>query len=485
MTTAAERAQIVAEAAALLEAETRAIREADEANPVLPSIRNNSLGAAQIVLDRFFTTNGICQIAYYRENWYSYYKKIWSQRHADDIQHFIHNKLRICRQVDAEGDVQDFNCAQRNVSELLYQIQNLTSIPSHFRAPVALIDGKWVAQDARGKMVCRGQIVDLMSGEVQSNHHLFIPNGAEWEYNAKAKPPKSWMKFLCDLFGEKQDEVQLLQEWMGYVLSGDTWAHKGLVLVGPPRAGKGTIGHVLTSLMGPSMVASPSLHSLGKDFGLQPLIDKRLCLISDARLSNRADIMAVIEVLLRITACDQVNVARKHKDSLDLVLDTRVMMLSNEMPLLADNSFAINTRFLILSLGNSFLGKEDTKLIDKLNAELPGIALWCVEGYRRLRERGKFIEPLSSDTAREEWYHENNPLAQFIEDRCSLAPDAKVEMTKLYEAYRSWSEARGSMPLAANALSRKISTVLMGKVGKSKVGSTRYLTGIAVNPGDF
>lgn len=473
------------DARALLEREQRAVATAELAHPVLPSIRTEAMRAAGILLDRFFTTNKLKQLAYYRENWYSYYKQLWSQRTADDVDHFLHQRLALCRTVNSEEEVIDFNTAQRNVAEIKYQVQQIVSIPSHYRAPVAFINDEWVPQDASGKIVCRGQIVDMMSGEVSSNHHLFIPNGAEWKWNPKSKSPKAWHKFCHDLFADKQDEILLLQEWMGYVLSGDTWAHKGMILIGPPRAGKGTIGHVLSRLMGSSMVASPSLHSLGKDFGLEPLVDKRLCLISDARLSNRADIMSVIEVLLRITAGDSIDIGRKYKSSISTILDVRVMLLSNEMPLLADNSIAINTRFLILSLVNSFLDKEDTALLDKLTAELPAIAIWCVEGYKRLRERGRFIEPASSTEARGEWYQENNPVAQFVEDRCTIGTDLRVETTKLYEEYRSWAEARGFPPIGSNNLSRRISATLGGKVRKGKTGSIRYMYGLGVNPGDF
>jgi putative DNA primase/helicase len=476
---------IRAEARRLLEAETRAMAEADARNPVLPSVRTNSFGAAQILLERFFTKDGLRQFAYYRETWYSYYQQLWSERSEDDITHFLHKRLIDCRSVDSEGEIVDFNTAQRNVSEIQYQVQNIVSIPSHYRAPVALVGGQWREQDARGKIVCRGQIVDMLSGKVFSNHGMFIPNGAEWKWNAKAPKPDHWRTFLNDLFEGAQGEVELLQEWMGYVLSGDIWAHKGMIIVGPPRAGKGTIGHVLSKLLGNSMVASPSLHSLGKDFGLQPLLDKRLCLISDARLSNKADIMAVIEVLLRVTAGDAIDVGRKHKGAVNSVLDARVMMLSNEMPQLSDSSVAINTRFLILTLGNSFLGKEDTALLGKLETELPGIAVWAAEGYQRLIARGKFAEPESSNTAREEWYEENNPLSQFVADRCKLEPDERMEMTALYEAYKEWSEARGIPPMAANQLSRRLASQLIGKVRRIKSGSARYMAGLKVVRGDF
>lgn len=473
------------EARRLLEAEAQAVREAEERNPVLPSVRSNSLGAAQIVLDRFFTKDGLREFAYWRETWYSYYQKLWSQRSDEDMDHFLHTKLQLCRSIDSEGEVIDFNCAQRNVNEIKYQIQQLVNIPSHFRAPVALIKGKWVEQDARGKIVCRGQIVDMKSGRVSSNHHMFIPNGAEWMWDKEAPEPAEWIKFLDTLFEGAEDEVMMLQEWIGYVLSGDTWAQKGMIIVGPPRAGKGTIGHVIKKLLGTSMVASPTLNSLGKDFGLQPLLDKRLCLISDARLSNRADIMAVIEVLLRITAGDPVDVARKHKDAVLTELDARVMMLSNEMPTLYDSSEAINTRFLIIQLSNSFLGKEDTQLMDRLDKELPGIAKWAVEGYRRLLKRGHFAEPESSKLARQDWYQENNPLVQFVEDRCTLDPEASVEMTALYESYKLWSEARGNPPLASNILSRRLASQLMGKVRRGKTGSVRYLYGLRIREAEI
>jgi putative DNA primase/helicase len=162
-------------------------------------------------------------------------------------------------------------------------------------------------------------------------------------------------------------------------------------------------------------------------------------------------------------------------------LGARVMMLSNEMPQLYDSSNAINTRFLILQLSNSFLGKEDVTLLSKLEAELPGIAKWCVEGYKRLKQRGRFSEPETSDAARQEWYEENNPLAQFVEDRCVVGPDEKAEMTALYDIYKTWSEARGFPVMASNQLSRRLSAQLMGKVRKGKSGSTRYMYGLSVS----
>lgn len=73
-------------------------------------------------------------------------------------------------------------------------------------------------------------------------------------------------------------------------------------MVGPKRGGKGTIGRVLTGLLGAHQVAAPTLASLSTNFGLQPLIGRPLALISDARLSTKADSKIVVNACCRSAA---------------------------------------------------------------------------------------------------------------------------------------------------------------------------------------
>lgn len=477
--------EMLDEARQLLEAEQQAIDEADERNPVLPSLKSNVHGAATILLDRYFTKNGLRQLAYYRENWYAYHDLRWSQRTPDDISHFLYHSALNCRQMDAEGDLHPFNPLRQAISEIQSRIQEIVGIPSHYRVPCELRNEKWVEVDARGKLVCRGVLVDMKTSKTYSNHSMFIPNGATWEYDAAAKDCPEWMKFLDQLFSDKADEVAMLQEWFGYVLSGDTRIQKGLILVGPTRAGKGVIGHVLSDLLGESMVASPALHAIGARFGLENLIDKRLCLVSDARLSSRQDIFAVIETLLRIIGGDKVSVDRKNKGALDLHLGTRVMLLSNEMPQLSDSSNAINERFLILELHKSFLGNEDVHLHDKLVTELPAIANWAIAGYQRLVKTYKFIEPQSSCDARTEWGKETNPLWRFLEDCCVRGnPEASVTNSELYPAYTAWCEATGmKYPLPSNSFKKKLIKMLGDEISEDKRNKNeRGTMGLALKP---
>ena len=60
----------------------------------------------------------------------------------------------------------------------------------------------------------------------------------------------------------------LLQEYIGYILSGRTDLQKMLLLIGPTRSGKGTIARMLAALVGRGHAVGPTLASLGTNFGL-------------------------------------------------------------------------------------------------------------------------------------------------------------------------------------------------------------------------
>ena len=98
----------------------------------------------------------------------------------------------------------------------------------------------------------------------------------------------------------------------GYLVSGDTRQQKMFLLVGPKRGGKGTIGRVLTRMIGRHNVAGPTLASLGTNFGLQDIIGKPVALVSDARIGGKSDASLIAERLLSISGEDLQNVDRKY-----------------------------------------------------------------------------------------------------------------------------------------------------------------------------
>jgi putative DNA primase/helicase len=91
----------------------------------------------------------------------------------------------------------------------------------------------------------------------------------------------------------------------------------------------------------------------------------------------------------------------------------------------------------------SFLNKEDVHLQGDLIKELPGILRWAVEGWVRLRERGRFIESKAAAELREGLVGLTSPVKAFLDECCVVEPMNNVACRELYSAFRKWSRRNG------------------------------------------
>jgi putative DNA primase/helicase len=285
---------------------------------------------------------------------------------------------------------------------------------------------------------------------------LFNEHALPFAYDPDAGPPTRWLRFLKELWGDDEESIACLAEVMGYVLAGETNLQKIFMLVGPMRSGKGTIGRVLTGLLGAHNVGAPTLAGLTQNFGLQGLIGKPVALVSDARLSNKADGTVAVERLLSISGEDVLTVDRKYRDHWTGRLPSRFLILTNELPRFTDASGALASRFIVLVLTESFLGRENPRLTDELLEEAPAIFNWCLEGFDRLRARGHFQEPTSSVEAMRYLSDLASPVSAFVRDRCEIRPGGESEKDELFKAYKEWCESEGMKPETKAVLIRDL-----------------------------
>jgi putative DNA primase/helicase len=330
----------------------------------------------------------------------------------------------------------------RLIGDALNALRGECRLPSVIEPP-AWIDGQ-TRPDPANLLPLRNGVLDIPTGRLlPASPGLFVINACPFNFAPHAPEPKQWLRFLETLWPDDPDSVSTLQEWFGYLLTADTRQQKILFLLGPKRSGKGTICRVLTALVGPNNVAGPTLGSLATNFGLSPLLGKTVAIVSDARLGNRADAVVITERLLSISGEDVLTIDRKHRDPITARLPTRFVIASNELPKLGDASGALAGRLVLLRFTHSFFGSEDHGLTDRLLQELPGVLNWSLEGWRRLRDRGRFVQPASGAELLAELEDLTSPVGAFIRERCRVEPGATVEVGELYNAWRSWCEDHG------------------------------------------
>jgi putative DNA primase/helicase len=281
---------------------------------------------------------------------------------------------------------------------------------------------------------------------------FFTLNALDYAFDPEAPKPVEWLDFLDRLWPNDPESIRTLQQWFGLCLLPETRQQKMLMLIGPTRSGKGTIARILADVIGAANVAGPPLSSLGTDFGLAPLLGKTLAIVPDGRLSGRTDSAMIAERLLAITGEDTLTINRKHLPPVTTRLKARLLLLSNELPRFSDSSRALANRMIVLRLTRSWLGKEDRALGDRLAAELPGILLWAIAGWKQLRDEGHLTQPQAGRELLEELEDLSSPISAFVRDCCVVDAARQVSIKELFDRWKAWCQAKGEAQVGKEQL---------------------------------
>lgn len=392
------------------------------------------------------------------------------------IQPFLHRALCL-KERNGSARLIEFEANPTAVNAVLETVRNLTHVSGDVQPPCWL-DGR-ADPPARELIPCRTLNLHVPTGRVfPATPTLFTTNALDYDYDPAAAPPRRWGELMDELWPDDRESIELLQEFFGYIVSGDTSLQKMLMLVGPRRSGKGTIGRVLTATVGAGNVANPTTGSLAGTFGLQPLIGKSTAIVSDARFSGEGTAI-VAERLLNISGEDAITIDRKFQPSVTMRLPTRFVFLTNELPRITDSANALAGRFMVLRLTRSFYGNEDSKLTDKLLEERPGILLWAIEGLRRLRARGRFLQPASAAEAIQDLEDLASPVGAFVRERCVVGVGRRVDVEPLFNAWKRWCEAEGrSTPGTRQKFGRDLTAAVAGVKRKRGTGDVPFYEGI-------
>ena len=367
----------------------------------------------------------------------------------EGMRQIVYDFLRDAKKLDSSGNLEDFNPTKFRVDQVIDALRGVcfkNCCPANGSIWLDEREGpdpRYLISFRNGLLDMKNWLGDSKIGLIPHTPLLMNVNSLAFDFDPLAPEPQEWIQFLNALWPNDQESQQVLQEWIGYLLVQDTSQHKILLIIGPPRSGKGTIGRVLHDLIGAFNVVGPTLSSLGGEFGLQPLLNKMLATISDARLNSRGNNSLITERLLSISGEDPLTINRKFLPPLTVQLPTRLMMMSNELPDMQDASGALAGRYIVLILEKSWLGHEDTRLFDRLRLELPGILLWALKGLARLKKRGKFIQPASSFQIIEELQAMTSPIKAFVSERCEIKASGMVSIGTLFETWRGWCNDSG------------------------------------------
>lgn len=237
--------------------------------------------------------------------------------------------------------------------------------------------------------------------------------------------------------------ISFVQEIFGYCLLNSIEAHVTFFLYGSGRNGKSVLLHILEKIIGSRFVSHMTIHSLSKNqFALANLIGKKLNIAAEEESKNIKS-----DLFKSLVAGDPVTVEKKYQHPFEFTPSTKFVFATNRIPVFDSVDPAIRDRIYIIPFHRYLsLEERDTRLQQKLEAELGGILRWALEGAKRLIENHyQFSIPMCVKKMAEEFQQEQSSALTFVNENYEINGDHEnfVVKAQLYEEYCHWCEDTG------------------------------------------
>lgn len=290
------------------------------------------------------------------------------------------------------------------------------------------------------KLNCNNGTLDLLTQTLhQHNPDDLITQVTRTDYDDRAACPR-WEQFLAEVFNNDAELMDWFQRLLGYCLTGSTDLHILPVLWGSGRNGKSTIVRTMINVLGHDYASTTPSGFLAVSRGEQhptkiaTLYGKRFVCDLETGDGMRLD----EELVKRLTGGDELMARRMHEDFWYFRPTHKIFLATNYEPTVQGTDDAIWGRVLKIPFTQSFLGREEPGLDDKLAAEAPGILRWLVEGCARWQKDGLKPLPTAVTTATAEYRSEQNSVVRFFTERLVADPQSDTTKPGVMAAYSVW-----------------------------------------------
>lgn len=214
---------------------------------------------------------------------------------------------------------------------------------------------------------------------------IFVKFQVPYNWNPQAQSPFFQTK-LSEILNDEEKHTTFL-ELVGYCFTKYNPHNKIFILIGNGANGKSLLMEIIGSIFQNSL-AAVNLQDFNKEFGLSPLIGKRVNLLPDIPIEK------IVETgqIKAITGEDPLTINRKFKEPITTKLGCKIIGSGNRLPEIKDNSYAFWRRIIIIRLDKRFVDEnKDPHLKEKLVNDTEGME-WLIyhsiQAYKQIKETG-------------------------------------------------------------------------------------------------
>jgi P4 family phage/plasmid primase-like protien len=273
---------------------------------------------------------------------------------------------------------------------------------------------------------------------------------------------------------DRAAKIALYQEYVGASMLGiATRYQRALVQVGDGANGKSVASAIIEGCMPPGSVCSIPPQDVGQEYRRAMLAGKLLNIVSELPESDILD----SESWKAVVAGDAMTGREIHKSPFQFRPKAGHIYSANRLPGTTDHTAGFWRRMLVERFDRVFAEHEqEAGLADRILAqERPAMVSWFLAGAQRALAAGHLTIPPSTAAAIDGWKRASDQVLAFVEERCErLTLEAPTSTwcpsSKLYSAFRAWSEDNGHRPVASNKFAERMRLLGLG-VTKGRLGN--------------
>ena len=258
--------------------------------------------------------------------------------------------------------------------------------------------------------------------------------------------PDLWLRTLAETLPD--DCLDWFQRFVGYCLTGYTREHVFLFAVGGGRNGKSTVLGTIQRLLGEYWRGLPQTALAGGRYEQHP---EWLARIEGARLVSALELPESgswrLPLLKALVAGDPMTARHMRMGSFDFTPQCKLIVAGNHKPNLGTVDKAFESRLVLLPFKRTFEGTvADRELPGKLQAELPRILGWAIEGACKYFIEGLGDKPGSATNAAADYLAEQDRFGAWAEAQLTFEPNAFAASRALLADYNRFADASLTRP---------------------------------------
>ena len=328
---------------------------------------------------------------------------------------------------------------------------------------------------------CANGTVDLRTGEIRAhNPDDFITKLTPLAYDPSVRS-EVWDAVLARVTLEEgmttRPLARFLQRWFGYCATGSTREQCFVVHYGQGSNGKSTVLDTIAEVLGDyAATGAPGLLvGNGKDrhpTEIADLFGRRMVTAHETGEGGHLK----EDTVKQLTGGDKVKARFMRADFFEFPPTHKLQLLTNHKPVIKGSDNGIWRRVMLMPYLARWASAEevtagrahfikDTRIAERLRAEIQGVLSWVIEGARFWFQDG--LQPPDAVLAASRDYQaEQDRVGQFVAECCELGEDCQAPLAggfgSLYDAYKEWCNDGGFHFLSKTRFSQELERAAIG-----------------------